>query len=195
MGLKKSALASRPCLYEFHRTRFLPARDVGPVELNEFERLAWILRADTGGFAEELPADVAAFPVELTGDTDGVSGEFSEDPGSCSGKASADTCCITHPLDKSRNSCPRGLAVETIIVKRQLRCKGVAVGRVGADNWPKRMLEDDHPPLRSLYFSRREKKISREQLLVRVSRRFSNSFVKQVKDLVASVKCRTIGVR
>jgi hypothetical protein len=159
------------------------------VELKEFERLAWILRADTGGFAEERSVDVAAFPVELAGDTDGFPGEFSEDPGSCSGKASADRCCITHPLDKSGNSCPRGLAVETIIVvKRQLRCKGVAVGRVGADNWPKRMLEDDHPPLGSLYFSLREKKISREQLLVRVSRRFSNSFVKQVKDLVACVK-------
>ena len=47
----------------------------------------------------------------------------------------------------------------------------------------------------ALYFSRRENKISREQLLVRVSRRFSNSFVKQVKDLVAYVKCRTVGVR
>ena len=137
-----------------------------------------------GGFAEERSMDVAAFPVELAGDTDGVSGEFTEDPGSCSGKAFADRCCITHPLDKSRNSCPRGLAVETTIVKRQLRCQGVSIGRIGADNWPKRMLEDDHPPLSSLYFSRREKKISREQLLVRVSRRFSNSFVKQVKDLV-----------
>jgi hypothetical protein len=103
---------------------------------NEFSEDVGVEGSPTGGFAEERSVDVAAFPVELAGDTDGVSGEFSEDPGSGSGKASADRRCITHPLDKSRNSCPRGLTVETIIVKRQLQCKDVAVGRVGADNWP-----------------------------------------------------------
>ena len=127
------------------------------MELNEFGRLAWILRADTGGFAEERSVDVAAFPVELAGDTDGVSGEFSEDPGSCSGKASADRCCITHPLDKSRNSCPRGLTVETILERGGFDVKAVPltelVPTIGQKNARGRITRRC-----AVYFSSRERK-------------------------------------
>ena len=60
--------------------RFLPARDVDPVELNEFARLAMILRTDTVGFAGKLSAEVAGLPVEPSCvelcDTDDVSSLF-----------------------------------------------------------------------------------------------------------------------
>jgi hypothetical protein len=87
-------LADRPCVKEFHLTRFLPARDVGPVDFIEFARLAMIFRADAGrGFAEKFSEDAAELSVELFPD-DEVSEEFSEDSGFCSGKSPADACCI-----------------------------------------------------------------------------------------------------
>jgi hypothetical protein len=56
------------------------------VELNDFERLAWILRADRGRFAEDFPSETA----RLSGNTAGVSAGFSDDTRGVCGELSED---------------------------------------------------------------------------------------------------------